>query len=437
MKLHFLPFVLFALFRTSAQASFNGQAALDGGRRSISADLTTTTTTADDRILPATLSEELLSLHKSLVEIESISENELEVGIWLASYLKSKGFSVERQKVEEKRYNVYAWTGGKGEAKVLVSSHIDTVPPFLPYKRFDNGTLFGRGSVDAKASVASQIVAVLSVLDSYKSSSVSSSKSSSPPPVALLFVVDEEAGGEGMKFFSSSPLNRKDYDAVIFGEPTEGQLCGGHKGITLVRIQVQGQAAHSGYPWLGLSANDVLVEALSRIKYLEAHPGKDGLPSSEKYGNTTVNVGQISGGLANNVVAESATASMAIRIAATNPQNIVRIINETLVPVKEYAASKGGRLDVLWSGAGYGPVDMDCDVEELGCITVNYGTDVPNLEVSESTKRYLYGPGTILVAHGAREALTIKQLETAVVDYRKLLLKAFGEQDAALDRLEL
>lgn len=60
-------------------------------------------------------------------------------------------------------------------------------------------------------------------------------------------------------------------------------------------------------------------------------------------------------------------------------------------------------------------------------ITVNYGTDVPNLKGNHT--RYLYGPGSILVAHGADEAVKLKDLETAVEDYKKLILHALLEDN--------
>jgi acetylornithine deacetylase len=50
---------------------------------------------------------------------------------------------------------------------------------------------------------------------------------------------------------------------------------------------------------------------------------------------------------------------------------------------------------------------------------VNYGTDIPNLKGDH--KRYLYGPGTILMAHSDHEHLTISDLETAVKGYKSLI----------------
>ena len=78
-------------------------------------------------VLPAATSKDLLYLHRHLVEIESITENEYEVGKWLASYLESKNFTVEMHEVSPKRFNLLAYTGKTSKTPVLVSSHIDTV----------------------------------------------------------------------------------------------------------------------------------------------------------------------------------------------------------------------------------------------------------------------------------------------------------------------
>ena len=74
--------------------------------------------------------EELFTLHKNLVEIESISGNEGKVGSFLADYLKSKDFTVEKLEVAPERWNIFAYPGETRETDVLVTSHIDTVCTF-------------------------------------------------------------------------------------------------------------------------------------------------------------------------------------------------------------------------------------------------------------------------------------------------------------------
>ncbi|KAF2034764.1 Zn-dependent exopeptidase [Setomelanomma holmii] len=356
--------------------------------------------------LDATTSKELLHLHRKLVEIESITHNEEHVGDWLASYLKDLDYNVEKQHITKDRFNLLAY-GKKRETSILVSSHIDTVPPFWPYYYNEtSGIIGGRGSVDAKGSVAAQIIAVQGL------------RKHLFDDISLLFVVGEEQGGDGMRNFSSGKHRPSpNYDIAIFGEPTEGKLVCGHKGMLGFALKATGKAAHSGYPWLGISANDILVEALGSLLELREH-----LPWSKKYGNTTMNFGRIQGGVAANVVAETASANIATRLAAGTPDVVKGLIINALKDTKARAQQQGGDLDIDWAREGYAPVDIDCKIEGFETLTVNYGTDVPLL--SGDHRRYLYGPGSIFVAHSDHEALKRSELEQAVLDYRRLIVKA-------------
>jgi acetylornithine deacetylase len=60
------------------------------------------------------------------------------------------------------------------------------------------------------------------------------------------------------------------------------------------------------------------------------------------------------------------------------------------------------------------------DMAGFDTVVVNYGTDIPNLDGKH--KRYLYGPGSILVAHSDHEHLTAGDLEEAVEGYKKLMI---------------
>jgi acetylornithine deacetylase len=358
-------------------------------------------------ILPTSQSAELLQLHRKLVEISSITGNEHAVGEWLASYLRDRNWTVELQEVSEERYNIYAY-GEKRSTTILLSSHIDTVPPYWPYYHNETSDVIGgRGSVDAKGSVAAQIIAVEGLREQLYDD------------LSLLYVVGEETGGDGMRAFSSwSDRPSPAHEIIIFGEPTEAKLVCGHKGLLGFTIHITGKAAHSGYPWLGVSANDVLVEALGKLLELR----NNGLPWSTKYGNTTMNFGKVEGGVAANVVAETASANIAVRLAAGTPKIVQGLIINALDSTKASVRDLGGDLQIKWSSEGYAPVNIDCNVEGFDTMTVNYGTDVPLL--AGDHKRYLYGPGSIFVAHSDHEALKKKELEQAVLDYRRLIIAA-------------
>lgn len=381
----------------------------------------------------------LLSLHRDLVEIESLSGNEHNVGLFVASFLEARNFTVVKQKVppvkgqerRKPRYNIYAIPNTSTEPpSILLTSHIDTVPPFIPYSvhqaptadspsKHEDLILAGRGSVDAKGSVAAQIFATLETLSEQPSAKL-----------GLLFVVGEEIGGDGMKVFSDSSLNAQDaFNTIIFGEPTESALVAGHKGMLGFMVRAHGSAAHSGYPWLGKSAVSAILPALSRVDALGNIPVEEGgLPASPKYGPTTLNIGVIRAGVATNVVPSEAWADVAVRLAAGTPAEAREIIQRA-VDEAVRDADADVVLDFLIHNESYPPQDLDVDVDGFEVTTVNYGTDVPNLAVRSGVKRYLYGPGSIFVAHGDNEALSVRQIEDAVVGFKKLIQAALEREE--------
>ncbi|KAI1428089.1 hypothetical protein F5Y12DRAFT_73512 [Xylaria sp. FL1777] len=379
---------------------------------------------------------ELVSLHKSLVEISSVTFSENAVGNFLVDYLTERDFVVELEFLppsnasasasdsdgdSKPRFNVLAWPGPKHHPspKVLVTSHIDTVPPHIPYSRSageltGETVIAGRGSVDAKASVAAQIIAVSELLDA---------NSIDPEDVMLLYVVGEERTGDGMRYFSDTltsldpPPNLK---AAIFGEPTERKLACGHKGFFSCTITAHGKAGHSGYPWLGKSATELLIRGV--VKVLDTDLG-----SSDQFGNTTVNVGIIEGGVALNVIPERAVARIAGRVAIGPESDGGGIVVER---VKKVLKSVDEEAFEMECANGYGVVKCACDVPDFETVTVNYGTDVSNLKGNHA--RYLYGPGSILVAHGADEAIKLKDLEAGVEDFKKIILHTLRDEAGEL-----
>jgi len=305
----------------------------------------------------------VLSLHRSLVQIPSITGNERAVADWLVSYLTTQNFTVETQAVSGDRVNVFAYPGTNRTTHTLVTSHIDTVPPYIPYKSASS-TIYGRGSNDAKGSVAAQITAVEELLaDGIIGSG----------DVSLLYVVGEEYSGDGMKAANSLGIT---WQSVIFGEPTENKLAVGHKGILLFDLISAGKACHSGYPQLGVNANSQLIAALAILDKLQ-------LPGSDLLGESTLNIGHITGGVAPNVIPASANASIAVRVAGD--------LDETISIIKE-SISKVPSVEIRFLDVGYGPVELDHDVEGFETVICSYGTDVPNLKGEH--KKYLYGPGS-------------------------------------------
>lgn len=316
--------------------------------------------------------EALVSLHKSLVSTPSVTGTENEVGTFLVDWLTARGFHAQlefvppetvastgleaREATGRPRFNVLAWAGKSRspKPKVLVSSHIDTVPPFIPYSISPSSSVLGpdtlisgRGSVDAKAAVAAQVIALIDLLEKDKVDE---------DDVLLLFVVGEETSGDGMRYFSSTLADLDPppkFKAAIFGEPTEGKLACGHKGFLGCYVTAHGKAGHSGYPWLGKSATEMLMRAL--VKVLDTDLG-----SSERFGNTTVNVGRIEGGVAGNVIPEFAEATLAVRVAVAPQETGAEVVEKRLV---ETVASVDADVEVQCRSNRYGAIDCDCEVD--------------------------------------------------------------------------
>jgi acetylornithine deacetylase len=209
------------------------------------------------------------------------------------------------------------------------------VPPFIPYERRGD-QIWGRGSADAKGSVAAQIIAVQRLHEAQKISE---------GDVALLLVVGEERDGHGMKAANNLGLT---WESVIFGEPTELKLATGHKGGLAFTVSAKGKAGHSGYPELGRSAIDILVHGLSVLHQLK-------LPGSERFGKTTLNVGQIEGGVAPNVIAENASATVLVRVASEN-------LNEIKSRIEKAVLAASPWLEVDFLSYGISPVQIDSDI---------------------------------------------------------------------------
>jgi acetylornithine deacetylase len=172
----------------------------------------------------------------------------------------------------------------------------------------------------------------------------------------LAFVVGEEVNGDGMRAFGDFLAQTRPaagFDAAIFGEPTENKLACGHKGGLFCSLTAKGVPGHSGYPWLGKSANEVTIRALAKL--LDTNLG-----SSEQYGNTTVNIGRFDGGIAANVIPESAKVGIMVRVAIGPEKEGAAVVKERILDVLNEVDDEAFDLDCA---QGYGFVGCDCDVD--------------------------------------------------------------------------
>jgi len=336
---------------------------------------------------------------RALIDIESITENEKQVGEYLLSYLSAlaarTGGKVEAMEVSPLRFNVYAeW----GRPLVVMSTHMDTVPPFIASSE-DDETIYGRGACDAKGLIAAMIAAAEKLI------------ASGTRNFGLLFVVGEEKNSAGAEAAARSPRGTK---YLINGEPTESKVALGSKGILRYEIVASGKMAHSAYPHLGESAIEKLLDALEAIRRIP-------LPEDSVLGRTTLNIGTITGGRAPNIIPDAAKAELAIRIVGDG-----RIIDQAL---RDAVGTRAVVREILTL-----PAMRFAALDGLASSVVAFTTDIPVLSPAWG-EPFLFGPGSIHVAHTTDEKISKRELLDAVDTYatmtRTLLKRAAADAVSA------
>lgn len=328
-----------------------------------------------------------IALTLSLMSIDSTSGREGDVIAWLDAYLAGRGWRTQRIPVTAGRDDLFATCVER--PLVTLSTHLDTVPPFIP-PRLEGDTIHGRGSCDAKGIAAAMICAAERLRDGGL-------------PIALLFVVGEEVTHDGAHAANDAFAAKRvpaSSRVLINGEPTESTLAVGTKGAVRVTVRTSGQAAHSAYPHLGHSATYDLVHLLTDLDALI-------LPSDALLGATTLNIGSLAGGVADNIVAPWAEARLMIRL--------VTPVEEIMAIVERWAA---GRASLEW-GPMVPPVKLGV-VDGFPTSVAAFATDIPAL--TNWGTPYLFGPGSIHVAHRDDECVAVGELRAAVDAYQRIVI---------------
>ena len=333
-----------------------------------------------------------IELTRKLVRVHSTTYHEHDVGVVLDHLLAAEGWLVERMLVARPaagtpgsegggdRFNLYASVAGE-TPDVVFSTHMDTVPPYVELRE-DDEYLYGRGTCDAKGIIAAQVAAA----ERLRGEGVK---------VAMLFVVGEERDSAGAKVANENPRGSR---FLVNGEPTDNRLALASKGCLRVELYAEGKMAHSAYPELGDSAIDKLVAALSAIRELP-------LPAVENIGESTLNVGLISGGRAPNVIADAAEAHLLVRLVGPSEETRAAIV-----------AAVDGRVRVEFSLEL--PFVRMRRVGSLPTMVAKFTTDIPSL--TAWGEPFLLGPGSIHVAHTPDEKIGKAELLRAVELYVEL-----------------
>jgi succinyl-diaminopimelate desuccinylase len=281
----------------------------------------------EERILSRIDREGLVQFTQRLIQFQTINPpaDYSQIAPYLQETLSLLGIETHILEGSPGKKNVFGlWRGASQEKVLLLSGHMDVVPagdrdkwnhdPFRA--EIHDGWLWGRGVVDMKSAIAAQIFATKAVIESEVPLS---------SPLMLGYTVDDETGGPwGMKYAIEkglSPIGWPKPTAHILGEANDLNISGSFKGRLWYRVSTNGKAAHGGEPDLGINAIDQMIKLVQRFRSVPGlqHPlmGKD-----------TLNLGIIEGGHKVNMVPDSCTAHMDLRMctpgSADQYENLLR-----------------------------------------------------------------------------------------------------------------
>jgi len=247
----------------------------------------------------------ITKLTQKLVSIPSWvgeTNNENAVNNFIFGYLKKySNLKVEKQLLKGGRFNVLASPSKKVDC--LVIGHTDTVPisnkwTVDPFKgTIKDGRLYGRGTTDMKGGVAAMLLAA--------------TRKDLPKNTAFLFYVDEEYNFAGMKEFIACYKNKMAPKTIISLDGSELEVANGCRGLIEIELIIGGISAHAATPQNGRNA---LLIAYQVYQGLEEFVSQFKDP---ELGNSIINLGMISGGIAPNVVPDSCSLTLDIRPASS------------------------------------------------------------------------------------------------------------------------
>lgn len=350
------------------------------------------------------------------------SEGERAVSAWLADQADALGADVTVDEVVDGRSNVYARFAGATDRSVTIDVHLDTVgvehmtdDPFDG--RIENDRVYGRGSVDTKATLA----IVLSVLEELRADG-----RTPLPTVNLVGTISEEMGGliGASRYRDWLAEQGTRINQLIVAEPTLCAPVYGHMGGVGLEITVHGHAAHSSKPHLGKNAISAAARIVQAIDHEQERISR--LAPSTSVGNGALSVTEISGGLARNIIPDSCVLYAGRRTAPGEDPMVIfdqlsDVVRKAALPLEVSIELANGMASAAFYQDPQSPIvqtlarHSGCqpDVASYGSNALRYG------EIADEI--VLFGPGSIDQAHQAVEWVTIEQLSKAAEIYRTLL----------------
>lgn len=359
-----------------------------------------------------------------LVSFPTVSQgSNLALVDWLEAYLAGHGITSHRHWNEDRqKAALFAHVGPEVPGGVVLSGHSDVVPvagqdwtsdPWVVVER--DGRLYGRGTCDMKGYVALAVWAL-----------VRAHKAGVRRPLQLALSYDEELGCTGAPpMIAAMQRVLSKADVALIGEPSGMQLITGHKGGTGFHVHVKGYEVHSSRLPYGVSA---IMEAARLIQWVnDQNDAIRARPVAARAAAfdppfTTLHVGTISGGTANNITAADCRFALEMRVVPGED------IEAWAGAVRAEAARLQARMQAVRPEAGitltrfFGVPGLQPEpggaaaalVARLtgrnATAVVSYGTEAGQFQQA-GYSAVVCGPGDIAQAHQADEYLELSEFE--------------------------
>ena len=321
-----------------------------------------------------------------MLNIDSTSSKERTFSEFLKKRLPDGRCRTESFEVGDGTENLlFSW----GEPEVFFCTHLDTVPPYIP-PVLEDGVMRGRGSCDAKGQIFSMYMACRELAEAGYDG------------FGLLLLAGEETGSFGAKNFRNAHPGGK---YVIVGEPTDNRMASASKGTKSFEVTVTGKSCHSGYPEYGLSAVELFVDFVNRLRLVK-------FPADPELGATTWNIGRLESTNPQNVLSSCLTFRLYFRTTFATDSivgDVMDSFRSSFVDIMPFGGDTPSRYLTL---------------KGFDTTAVAFGSDAPQLSNFEN--KILCGPGSILVAHTPSEHVFMEDIRKATENYMRMyrMLKA-------------
>ena len=364
-------------------------------------------------------------LLKKLIRARTTSEEgELAAAEVISAEFACWGIESEIDSWESNRANVIARVKSSGQkASLLFACHHDVVGPgqapwqYPPFEAVEaDGKIYGRGSTDMKGGISAAVTAICKIVGS---------GTKLQGDIIFVAAAGEETDSVGASRFIEGFDKPDKLAGVIIPEPTDFTIVTAHRGMLWLEVKTTGKSAHGSTPELGINAITSMRHFLNELEKYDISA-----KSHELLGRCSMSVNTIIGGKTLNVVPDKCTVGIDIRtIPGADHQDIVADIKGIFDKLKSIDSQFEADLSIVRQVRS---LETDCNSDfvrefcsSLGISetqAVGFTTDGPHF-ATLGVPVVIYGPGKPSICHKPDEFIEIADVEKAVDDYRKIILK--------------